>query len=206
VSRGVAGTAQGCGTNARYNTAACRCEPCRNAHRKQRNLARLDELEGRPRTFPAIGVQRRIRALSAIGWSFPVLAVELGITQSGVARLTADRERADRATTERVDALYQRLCMTPGPSAVAKARAVAKGWAPPLAYDDIDDPDEVPDTGATGARGVDLDEWARLVKWGEEPTRAAARLGVGIAAIERAAERAGRPEIATLARPDRSAA
>jgi predicted DNA-binding protein (UPF0251 family) len=47
-----------------------------------------------------------------------------------------------RSTAARVARLYDLLSMRPGPSPIAKRRALAKGWAPPLAWDDdtIDDP------------------------------------------------------------------
>src|SRR3546814_4274182 len=43
-------------------------------------------------------------------------------------------------------------------SATTKRRAARAGWPPPLAWDNIDDPNETPDLGAPGGRGIDLDE------------------------------------------------
>lgn len=197
MTRGVAGTAQGCGSNARYN-AGCRCDRCRAAHTRHRNLARLDQMAGNARLLPAIGTERRLRALAAMGWSYTALGEHLGLTREAVAKLSWPRPSVERKTARRIEALYDQLCMTPGPSATAKARALAKGWPPPLAYDDIDDPDEVPDLGAR-SRGIDLDEWAYLVRNGEDPNRAAARMGVQITAIERAAHRAHRYDIRWMA-------
>ena len=63
--------------------------------------------------------------------------------------------------------------MRPGPS----ARNRRLGYPPPLAWDDIDDPDATPDIGAR-ARGFDLDEWMHLVNGGTSPDEASARCNV----------------------------
>jgi cobalamin biosynthesis protein CbiG len=44
----------------------------------------------------------------------------------------------------RMAALYDELSATPGPSEVAARHARERGWAPPLAWDDIDDPEDRP--------------------------------------------------------------
>lgn len=168
-----------------------------------------------PVTAP--GITRRIRALNALGWSTPIIAAETGLCVETIKRWRRG-EVTDirRGIVEPILAVYADLSMrVPEPTttreriSVTRSAGEAKryGWVPPLAWDDdeIDNPYAVPDTGDV-TRGVDIDEWVHLVKWGEDPTRAATRLGVGLAAIERAAERAGRPDVATLARPDRSAA
>ena len=55
------------------------------------------------------------------------------------------RDHVRRSTAERIAALYDRWCMTPGPAATRnRAMAVRRGWAPPLAWNNIDDPDEQP--------------------------------------------------------------
>ena len=98
----------------------------------------------------ARGVRRRIQALFAIGWGGPVLARELDIPLEEVRRMTS-APRVTRARAERVEAVYERLSMTPAPESTpaeryARRRALAAaerhGWVPPLAWDDIDRQDE----------------------------------------------------------------
>jgi hypothetical protein len=69
------------------------------------------------------------------------------------ARFGADAMRDQKASiharsAEAIAAVYGELCMTPAPNAGINnhVRAVAwrHGWAPPLAWDAIDDPNEVP--------------------------------------------------------------
>ncbi|WP_295694431.1 hypothetical protein, partial [Lapillicoccus sp.] len=59
------------------------------------------------------------------------------------------RDRISARAWRQVRQVYDRLSMTPGPSPTARARAAARGYAPPLAWDDdtIDDPRALPDLG-----------------------------------------------------------
>lgn len=106
----------------------------------------------------ATGTVRRIRALIAIGWPIRRLAAELGIKQSNF-RLHKDVERVHEATRKAVADLYERVWDAEPPCAnrherrgvtMAKRYAAARGWAPPMAWDDdtIDDPAAQPDMGA----------------------------------------------------------
>lgn len=150
---------------------------------------------------PAVGVVRRLRALAALGWPAELLADRLGEP----VRLSENVEVVDAALAGRVRRLYDELSMTPGPSSVARGEATAAGWVPPLAWDedDLDDPEAAPvpgavasrDTSALGLVGVFEDfEWC--ITTGEHPSRAAARCGRTLAAITRAAQRAGRSDLA----------
>lgn len=100
--------------------------------------------------WTAIGIQRRLRALCAIGWSMRALEQETGDLGSGQLLRLLTRPSPQfvcRDFAERIIAAYERLSMTPreGRGATrARNRAAANGWAPPLAFDDIDDPDERP--------------------------------------------------------------
>lgn len=96
---------------------------------------------------PAEGCVRRLRGLVAMGWRIGDLARELGLghPRSSVARIVAGGQLQVRASTAtRVGEVFERLQMTAGPSRAAAARARAKGWAPPLAWDRIDDPAATP--------------------------------------------------------------
>lgn len=107
----------------------------------------------------AVGVECRLRALVAIGWTQRYLGDQLGYDPSWVAKLLNNpRRRVNRDTYQAVADLYDRLSMTPGPSQEARDRAKRKGWKPPLAWDDdaIDCPEATPDLGEK-----------RTVTWGE---------------------------------------
>lgn len=97
----------------------------------------------------ATGTARRLRALVALGWPRAHLERHLGISSRTAWLLTAAPQAPDMVTVstrEAVRSLYDELSLTiPGPSrAATRARriAAARGWPPPLAWDDdvIDDP------------------------------------------------------------------
>lgn len=95
---------------------------------------------------PAIGAIRRVQALCALGWTIEALADELGVAVGTVQRLRAGASSRVAVTVARsVREGYDRLSMTPGPSARTAAAARSQGCFPPLAWDDIDDPTEQPD-------------------------------------------------------------
>ncbi|MEW2483606.1 hypothetical protein AB0876_28870 [Mycobacterium sp. NPDC049093] len=91
-----------------------------------------------------IGTRRRLQALVAIGWTQQLIGRELGVVQSRVRAMTyQDGVTAQVAFSVRE--VFDRLAMTVGPSQATRVRAAAKGWLPPLAWDDIDNPDETPE-------------------------------------------------------------
>lgn len=96
----------------------------------------------------ALGTKRRLRALAAIGWSLRYQGGHLGGTSGYATNLLTGGDVVLSSTAAKVDAMYRELSATPGPSRRSKANAQRKGWPPPLAWDDIDDPDEEPDLGA----------------------------------------------------------
>lgn len=94
----------------------------------------------------ALGTSRKLRALGAIGYPQDYLAERLGTFQKCITAIT----RQDRVTARiwvAVDDLFRELSMTVGPSNRARVRAKNRGCFPPLAFDDIDDPDETPSLG-----------------------------------------------------------
>lgn len=95
---------------------------------------------------PNVGAVRRVEALMALGWRKSDLLAE-GVPPAQL--VTRPRDRISASAWRRVRAVYDRLSMTPGPSPTARARASARGYAPPLAWDDdtIDDPRARPDLG-----------------------------------------------------------
>lgn len=171
-------TANRCGTTAGYRahqTAGTpTCIPCRRAqaewqrnYEKRRYLAggQYDEarrqLSGGHLLIDDTGTRRRLQALGVMGWPANVLSERLGMARSYVADLRfKPRDRVQRRTAEKIAALYDELSMVLGPSAVATAAALRKGWAPPLAWDDetIDDPAARPMHDLRGTPGRQRDE------------------------------------------------
>lgn len=92
-----------------------------------------------------VGTTRRIQALTAIGWSLSEQARRIGWTTQNYAPVAHGRP-ITAATARLIADLYDQLAMTPAPAGYSATRtrryATAKGWAPPLAWDDdhIDDP------------------------------------------------------------------
>lgn len=122
-----------------------------------------------PWLVDATPLTRRVRALATLGWRTQDIADAAGLDQHVIGDLSRHgRRAAQRDTAAAIKAVYERLCMTPGPSPKGRARAVAKGWLPPLAWDDIDDLNERPGRHG-GARG--LDESAILRKMRGEHVR-----------------------------------
>ncbi|MDJ1113212.1 hypothetical protein [Microbacterium dauci] len=99
---------------------------------------------------PARGVRRRLQALHARGWTATELEQQLGIPDETLGMLLWQSTVPQR-THDIIAAAYEVLWnqAPPSPPAVrqqAIARATANGWAPPMAWDDIDT-DDAPFTG-----------------------------------------------------------
>lgn len=188
------------GTPACYTTRECRRPECRHAATVYQKQWRMRSMNG-PTKVPAIGMARRVRALGVMGWPLRLLAQQVGMSAGGdmTAILNGRRQTITRAMHDRFVTLYDRLETTPGPSDIARRYAERAGWAPPMAWDPetIDDPDAEPNYGRK-ERGFDLDDWWFIVQGGEDPERAAERCGVTITAVERAAYRQGRLDVAAV--------
>jgi hypothetical protein len=157
------------GENRGYN-AGCRDTCCRTAHAQHRKnmrtrmyLARVNRLH-----TDATGTRRRIQALMALGWSTRELDKMLGRRPSYVYRVLTGEGDVYLTTANMIADLYDRLCMTrPRPATTEGAAivrrnvnmAARRGYVPPLAWNNIDDPDEVPaaTTDPHGRNRDDLD-------------------------------------------------
>lgn len=103
----------------------------------------------------ATGTRRRLQALATLGWSQNAIVAEsvhtgTPLTLSVVRYIMAGTSPTVRVRTrDAVASLYERCSMIrPAPSrAVSMARAIARreGYLPPLAWNDIDDPNEQPE-------------------------------------------------------------
>lgn len=158
---------------------------------------------------PAVGARRRIEALLALGWRHEDITAASGLPGPGRSGVVL-HQRGDwlaKATHDAIVTAYAALSSRQGPSERTRRRALVLGYAPPAAWDDdaaLDDPDATPADGwrptdAPTRTGADLDEFERLTTAGEEPGRAAQRLGVTVSAIEKAARRANRLDLARVA-------
>lgn len=147
--------------------------------------------------YPAYRVQRRIQALHALGYDLNDLGHRLGITSHTNMHALLQRTRCTGAMYARVDALYQQLHMTPGPSTRARARARRLGWVPPLAWDDIDDPNETPapiaELNRRKPRAEVVHDALELWNAGYSPLDIAQALQMQIRSIERTFHRHGTP-------------
>jgi hypothetical protein len=157
-----------CGTHLGYrdhiDAGTPTCAACRKAHAAVRQLYRRRRyLHRQPFMVPAVGTQRRLQALAAIGWSSLAIADRLGVTPQTLRRLHGQRQ-CWTATRDKIAALYDELSMTPGGNRRAATWAAKRGWSVPLSWDDdeIDDPAAVPHNPRNPhhgrARNRDLDE------------------------------------------------
>jgi hypothetical protein len=148
-----------------YANDKCRCQPCRDAWAvyTRRSRARA-YLAGGDLLVAPLGTSRRLQALAVNGWSCVDLGRELGVSDTVAREWMMNRrcERISVRTRARVTALYERVWDQPGPGRYrvkTERWARVQGFAPPLAWDDIDDPDEQPKVNPRGT--VDeLDEVA----------------------------------------------
>jgi hypothetical protein len=124
------------------NASTPYCAACRRAaadYERQRNY---DKRLGRPRLIPVTGTVRRIRALQRLGWSMAEIARQGGWKDRDSIYNTLLGDHITAKNAARVAEVYERLCMTIGPSTITAARATRAGWPPPLAWDDIDNDPE----------------------------------------------------------------
>lgn len=191
------------GTSAGY-IAGCRNECCWRAKQRYDKRRRLELLTtGQYRTVSNVGSIRRIQALQYLGWSVPKIAEHVGISDRHLYNLHR-HPTIYTSTAAAIAAAYERLAMLLPPetttgeriSAVrARNHARRNGWAPPLAWDDIDDPSERPNVGHSTSlyRASELAaEWDHLRRSGVTIDAAAKQLGVSVGAIEKAVERASK--------------
>lgn len=137
-----------CGTKTSYICDGCRCVPCREAAWRYEQSRRWLASQGRSLTVPALGFRRRVEALMCMGWSQAELAPLLGLpNQQSVSAKCFRHKRIKRVLHERMVKVYDELHMqrATGPKAEwVRAYAFGRGYAPPFAWDDIDDPAERP--------------------------------------------------------------
>lgn len=150
------------------------------------------------------GTRRRIHALTALGWPQAWIARRLGIEESSM-RQTMAAGMVQSITAEAVATLYEQMWDERPPTrtvtqrrfvAIARNLAVRNGWAPPMAWDDIDDPDERPQGASRdGSRRNGVREIEDMAETGEAAHQIAQRLGVTVGAVYARCRRAGRLDL-----------
>lgn len=156
----------------------------------------------------AVGTARRLQALAVIGWPERTIAVRLRIGIGTVNRIiTGERTAVSLRTRDRVCGFFaEHWGRTPedyGVPAIyaARARKVASrhGWHPAAVWDNIDDPAEQPQYGATVSR-VDavVEDASELIAEGYSREAISQRLGIAWDSIRQAYIRKGvqLPELA----------
>lgn len=149
------------------------------------------------------GTRRRLRALTAIGFTGIYLAERLGVERNQTSRIQLREHQAVMAGTAKAavrlyDELWDQdplpLGIPPWASRRAARLAVERGWPLPAAWDDdtIDDPAALPDLGLPVSRQDALAEDAAFIArtTGADRDAVAARLGVSRNYLDKIHERA----------------
>lgn len=95
---------------------------------------------------PSYGARRRVQALMTLGYSLVYIGQEAGVSEKAFTGILR-KETISRPLHEAIVAVYDRLEAIPrsGHQASRTRRLAARrGFAPPAAWDDIDDPNERP--------------------------------------------------------------
>lgn len=138
------------------------------------------------------GTMRRAQALVAIGWTQADLAARIGWTLGNFNGLVHGRRDVTVGTARLVADLYDRLSMRPGPSQRARNISARYGWAPPLAWDDIDNPAEQPAERRKARQGVPVEDVLELYQAGETIDAIAQRFGLSPTSVHTMIGRARR--------------
>lgn len=145
---------------------------------------------------PSTGTTRRIRSLIAAGWCHRDIKARTGIQS---ARLLHRRSPVVmRRVHDAIKDVYDSLGHIPGPSYVNRGVGRARGYVPPLAWDDevIDDPDAEPNYGPRPRRQrCWLEDIEELVRLGATTQQIADRLGVARGTVVTTIARARRPDL-----------
>lgn len=170
------------------------CEPCRSAARRYQAGRKWDQHTGSPRSVSALPTRRRLEALMALGWDMKSLAPLIGAAPQMIHRWRII-ESIYRHNHDRVARVYDQLSMRLPPTDTTaqkntvtriKSLATRNGYAPPLAWDNIDDPNETPKTTGTRRPQHTLAEYRFLIEAGESHHAAITKLGITDKGLERA--------------------
>lgn len=180
--------------------------------RQERILGLVPDLQRVPDRLhvPALGTRRRVQALAVLGWSLREVADRAGVSKQALAS-SIGRERVTARVARVIAGIYTDLETSPGTSERVRRHAAAQGWAPPAAWDNIDDPAEHPDpalwTQDQQPGTLTLEDLQDCASWGLTREQTAHRLGVQAPSIDRWLDRHDAPGVrARFARNEITAA
>lgn len=139
-------------TNNCHVNHGCRCDDCRTSRNKRRAIPDWEarRLSGMDVTVPMIGTQRRLKALAYVGWSAQAIADMIGSNYRPILKIrNGDNERVKLSTHRKIAEVYQRLALTDAPGRsgeITRGYARHNGYHSALAWNNIDDKNEVPYT------------------------------------------------------------
>lgn len=111
---------------------------------------------------PSLGTVRRVRGLYYAGHGPQSICQHATLSLTLITELAgADYQSVAPATEATIRLACAALAGVTGTSRAARARALREGWAPLGAWDDIDDPNTIPDW--TGHCGTDHGWWLHSV-------------------------------------------
>lgn len=141
-------------TSTCYTQHRCACTGCRSGRAQYRARVRAAKAAGVwEGLVPATGTRRRLQALITLGWSQSKIAIAIGWHVSAIGPVLHNYEHLETTTRDLISDLYERLWNQVPPhqewrDLIAYNRSIryaaARGWQPPLAWDDIDTDPEVP--------------------------------------------------------------
>lgn len=132
----------------------------------------------------ATGTIRRLRALSVLGHQLQNIAAAAGHQAGALSKVLNGHSEHVRGTTANdIARVYEAWQHTPGRDKRTRLRAQREGWHGPLDWDDIDNPDEQPDTDAPELSHKELAQQrladiVLLASAGNRPEQIAQRLGI----------------------------
>lgn len=178
------------------------CGSCETAEWRYRKMRQLRHLRGERVTVSAVGIVRRYRALLAMGHTGPQIAEAAGVSINTLRGLGYKANANALATTAAgMERAFESLCMTrPEGQYATRARRMAqrRGYLPPLAWVDIDDPSETPDlsvvdtsvdevvvhrilTGNWTLRATKSERWEVIERWSGSDNELERRTGWNVA-------------------------
>lgn len=142
-----------------YKNHGCRCPAARLIWSRYCKAYRLRRQEGKSLLVPAIGTQRRIRALMATGWRTADIAARLPSQPdpTTISQIAKNAKHVHVRTAKAFADLYGELGEQQGPSEKLRKMAARWGWLEPKWWDEdtIDDPLYRPPTVENARYDVD---------------------------------------------------
>lgn len=126
----------------------------------------LEQLRGQSRLVPKWRLRRRVEALQRMGHTLETINREAGLGLRWLhtaLHMPGESVRVDRLAM--VDGAYRRLAMVPGDSERVRARAIRLDYAPPLAWDNIDDKDASPVVVEKDCQSVEFIDDAIIIRF-----------------------------------------